>query len=117
MVIDTVQPGSTVFTDEWRSYRPSKAMDYLHSAVARGAREYVRGPVHTNGIENYWPLLKRTYIGTYHYMSLEHLHRYIEEHSFRYNRRDVHVTDRMGEVVDLMEGRSLPWRELVADAA
>ena len=68
----------------------------------------------TNGIENYWSLLKRTHLGTYHYWSPEHLHRYVTEHSFRYNRRDRHVTDKMAEAAAMMEGRRLPWRELVA---
>ena len=77
-------------------------------------RPHVRGEVSTNGVENYWSHLKRTYIGTYHYMSDDHLHRYIEEHSFRHNRRKMHVTDRMAEAATQMEGRRLPWRELVA---
>ena len=114
MVTDTVRPGSAVFTDGDRAYDPLKEMGYLHAKVMHSVGEYVRGPVSTNGIENYWSLLKRTYIGTYHYMSDDHLHRYIEEHSFRYNCRGRHVIDRMGEAVDLMEGRSLPWRELTA---
>ena len=68
----------------------------------------------TNGIENYWSLLKRTYIGTYHYMSDDPLHRYIEEHSFRYHRRDRHVLERMCEATAAMDGRSLTWRELTS---
>ncbi len=86
----------------------------MRAKVAHSVGEYVRGPVSTNGIENYWSHLKRTYIGTYHWWSDDHLHRYVEEHSFRYNRRGCHVIDRMGQAATLMEGRSLPWRELVA---
>ena len=110
-------PGARVFTDEWCSYRPLTAMGDRHERVAHGACEYVRGDVHVNGIEDYWSLLKRTYIGTYDYMSPEHLPRNVEEHSFRCNRRNRHVIDRMGEAVDLMEGRSLSWRELTGTAA
>ena len=77
----------------------------------------MRGDVHTNGIENYWSHLKRTYIGTYHYWSPEHLDRYVTEHSFRYNRRDRHVLHRMSEAAGLMEGRRLPWKELTGKAA
>ncbi len=117
VVASAARPGATVFTDEWRSYRQLGWMGYRHSTVAHGAREYVRGEAHTNGIENYWSHLKRTYIGTYHYMSPEHLHRYVTEHSFRYNRRNVHVTDRMAEAASLMEGRRLPWSELVTAKA
>jgi len=105
-------PTARVFTDEWRSYLPLRSMGFDHHSVAHGAREYVRGEVHVNGMENYWSLLKRCYIGTYHYWSPEHLERYVTEHSFRYNRRKMHVTDRMAEAAALMEGRSLSWREL-----
>ena len=114
IVSDTTRPGSTVFTDGDRGYDPLKEMGYLHAKVMHSVGEYVRGPVSTNGIENYWSLLKRTHLGTYHYWSPEHLHRYVTEHSFRYNRRDRHVTDKMAEAAAMMEGRRLPWRELVA---
>ncbi len=112
IVSETAQPGAVVFTAEWRSYLPLASMGYSHSTVEHGAREYVRGDAHTNGIENYWSHLKRTWIGTYHYWSPEHLHRYVIEHSFRYNRRKVHVLDRMGEAAEMLDGRSLTWREL-----
>ena len=112
VVSESTPAPAVVFTDEWRGYRPLTAMGYDHARVAHGAREYVRGEVHTNGIENYWSHLKRTYIGTYHYWSPEHLHRYVDEHSFRYNRRGVHVLDRMGEAAELMDGRRLTYREL-----
>ena len=55
-----------------------------------------------------------TYIGTHHYRSPEHLARYVPKHSFRYNRRDRHVLHRMADAAELMEGRRLPWAELVA---
>ena len=58
--------------------------------------------------------MKHCYIGTYHYWSPEHLHRYVDEHSFRYNRRNMHVTDRMADAVSQMNGRRLSWRELVS---
>ena len=112
IVADAARQGATVFTDEWRSYLPLASMGYHHSRVAHGAREYVRGDVHTNGIENYWSHLKRTYLGTYHYWSPEHLGRYVVEHSYRYNRRSEHVTTRMAEAAAQMEGRSLTYREL-----
>lgn len=112
IVADAARQGARVFTDEWRSYRPLTGMGFDHHTVAHGAREYVRGEVHVNGMENYWSLLKRCYIGTYHYWSPEHLDRYVTEHSFWCNRRKMHVTDRMAEAVELMDGRSLSWREL-----
>ena len=112
VVSESVQPGAMVFTDEWLSYRRLPFLGFGHAMVEHGAREYVRGEVHTNGIENYWSHLKRTYVGTYHYWSPDHLHRYVDEHSFRYNRRGVHVLDRMGEAAESMDGRRLTYREL-----
>ena len=114
MVAATTRPGADVFTDGSSVYDPLEALGFRHARVMHSVGEYVRGSVSTNGIENYWSLLKRTYIGTYHYMSDDHLHRYVEEHSFRYNRRKAHVTDRMAEAAAQMEGRRLPWKELVA---
>ena len=69
----------------------------------------------TNGIENYWSHLKRSVIGVYHWWSPEHLDRYVCEHTFRFNRRDCHVTERMADTAANMSGRRLPWRELTAD--
>ena len=112
MVAATTKPGATVFTDGSGVYDPLAAMGFRHARVMHSVGEYVRGSVSTNGVENYWSLLKRTYIGTYHYMSDDHLHRYIEEHSFRYNRRNRHVTERMGAAAATMGGRRLTWREL-----
>ena len=112
IVAETTRPGSTVFTDGDRVYDPLKAMGYLHAKVAHSVGEYVRGPVSTNGIENYWSLLKRTYLGTYHYWSPEHLHLYVTEHSFRYDRRSRHVLERMSEAATAMDGRRLTYREL-----
>ena len=112
MVAATTRPGADVFTDGSRFYDPLAAMGFRHARVIHSVGEYVRGNVSTNGVENYWSLLKRAYIGTFRYMSDEHLHRYIDEHSFRYNRRSDHVLRRMGEAATAMDGRSLTYREL-----
>ena len=112
VVAETTRPGADVFTDSNRDYDPLTRMGYRHARVMHSVGEYVCGEVSTNGIENYWSHLKRTYIGTYHYWSDDHLHRYVTEHSFRYHRRDRMVLDRMGEAAQAMDGRSLTWREL-----
>lgn len=65
--------GATVYTDGSSVY---KSMGRPHSSVNHSAREYVRGEAHTNGIESFWSLLKRSYHGTYHYLSPKHLHRF-----------------------------------------
>ena len=114
MVSATTEAGAEVFTDGSSVYDPLEALGFRHARVMHSVGEYVRGPVSTNGVENYWSLLKRTYVGTYHYWSEGHLHRYVEEHTFRYNRRRDHVTDKMAEAASRMEGRRMPWSELVA---
>lgn len=114
-VAKQTQSGAEVFTDGDTRYLPLHRWGFRHESVSHKAGEYVRGRVSTNGIENYWSHLKRTYIGTYHWWSPEHLDRYLAEHTFRFNRRDCHVTDRMADAAANMNGQRLPWAELVAD--
>ncbi len=80
-----VEAGSQVFTDELASYT-GLDKDYVHQFVNH-AEEYVRGNVHTNGIENFWSLLKRGLKGTYVSVEPFHLFRYLDEQAFRYNER------------------------------
>lgn len=68
-VQDNAPEGSTVVTDEFRFYNVLGALGYTHKTVRHSAGEYVRDKAHTNGIESFWSLLKRGYIGVYHYMS------------------------------------------------
>ena len=113
MVAAVVRPGAEVFTDGSNVYDRLEDMGFDHYRVLHSVGEYVRGGITTNGIENYWSGLKRCYVGTYHWWSDEHLHRYVEEHAFRYNNRDRHVARRMATATRAMSGRRLPWRELV----
>ena len=80
-----VELGANVNTDALKSYE-GLAPDYVHEAVDH-AVEYVRGNVHTNGLENYWSLLKRCIKGTYVSVEPFHLFRYLDEQAFRYNQR------------------------------
>ena len=70
-----IQPGSTVYTDEHRGYIGLSAY-YNHEYVKHSIGEYVRGKVHTNGIESFWALLKRGYYGVFHHFTWKHMHRY-----------------------------------------
>ncbi|MYA84622.1 MAG: IS1595 family transposase [Acidimicrobiaceae bacterium] len=106
--------GADVFTDEHGSYKPLASLGYCHAAVAHGAREYVRGPVHTNGIESLWSMFKRGYIGTYHHMSEAHTHRYVNEFTGRHNIRPLDTEKQMASVCRNMVGKRLKYDDLVA---
>src|SRR6266849_1983931 len=84
-VLDQVAPGSKIYTDEAKVYR-SLPKEYTHEFVNHVER-YVNGQVHTNGLENFWSLLKRGLNGTYVAVEPFHLHRYLDEQMFRYNNR------------------------------
>jgi len=78
-----VEPKSSVFTDAYRSYKAVPKNGYRHGFVNHHRFEYVRGKVHTNGIESVWASLKRGLYGTYHHVSKKHLERYVNEFCFR----------------------------------
>ena len=80
---ENVKQGSMLYTDSWKGYK--KIPGYAHEFVNHTVGEYVRGKVHTNGIESFWALLKRGHYGIYHQMSFKHLHRYLTEFSGRHN--------------------------------
>lgn len=88
IISDKVPAGSTIYTDQASSYKFLKN-DYTHDFVNHSAEEYVRGDVHTNSIENFWSLLKRGIYGIYHHVSEKHLHRYINEFTYRFNNRKM----------------------------
>ena len=110
----TAAEGTEVHTDGSNIYDLLTTLGYDHHRVIHSIGEYVRDGVTTNRVENFWSGLKRLYIGTHHWWSDEHLHRYLDEHTFRYNRRRCHVIDRMADAVEAMEGRRLSWRQLTA---
>jgi transposase len=86
-----VLPKSTIFTDEFVSYDGIKNIrggGYRHHRIRHAARVYVRGNVHTNTIEGFWSLVKRGIGGVYHQVSQKYLQSYLDEYTFRYNRRD-----------------------------
>lgn len=107
-----VAPGSELHTDEWVGYNGIEK-DYLHKVINH-AEEYVRGNVHTNGIENFWSLLKRGLKGTYISVEPFHLFRYLDEQAFRYNERKHEDGDggRFDEVLGSVAGRRLTYKEL-----
>ena len=78
------------------------------------AGEYVRGAVHTNGIEGFWSLFKRGYYGIYHRMTVKHLHRYLHEFTGRAGIRGMDTMDQMEFMARHMAGRTLTYKRLTA---
>jgi transposase-like protein len=82
-----VKEDSTLMTDEWRGYNKISAK-FDHFRVSHSTGMYVIGEAHTNGIENFWSMLKRGIVGQYHNVSERHLNKYINEFCYRYNNRE-----------------------------
>ena len=118
-VEDAVEMGATVYTDDAAAYGalPSVINQYQHDTVAHSKGEYVRGDVHTNGIESVWAVLKRSIHGTWHHVSPKHLGRYVNEASFRLNEGncEVDTIDRMRDFAAGIGGKRLSYADLIAD--
>ena len=93
-----VETGATLYTDEHRGYN-GLGYEYVRNIIRHGLKQYVVGDCHTNGIESFWALFKRGYHGVYHQMSRKHLQRYLNEFSFRLNRKERKMTEVFSDVV------------------
>ena len=93
--------GATLYTDEASAY---KGIERPHESVNHSVGEYVREQVHSNGMESFWALMKRGYIGVYHKMSPKNLQRYVDEFQHRHNNRPKDTIDQMAGVVRGMAG-------------
>ena len=107
---ENVAPGSEVHTDALRSYRGLDP-EYVHKVVDH-AEKYVDGHVHTNGLENFWSLLKRGIKGTYVSVEPYHLFRYLDEQAFRFNEREGEDKDRFAKALEAINGRRVTYSEL-----
>jgi transposase-like protein len=106
-----VEAGAALYTDALLSYE-GLASDYAHQVVDH-ATQYVDGRVHTNGLENFWSLLKRGISGTYVSVEPFHLFRYLDEQMFRFNnRKDINDAGRFDLVVSQIVGKRLTFAEL-----
>jgi transposase-like protein len=115
-----VEAGSALYTDALRSYS-GLAQDYAHRVVDH-AMQYVNGRVHTNGLENFWSLLKRGIGGTYVSVEPFHLFRYLDEQSYRYNQRSktdrpMSDADRFALACSQILGKRLTWDTLTGKDA
>jgi transposase-like protein len=109
-----VEVGSTLYTDENPAYNDLNGLFFRAASVNHSAGEYVRGSVHTNGMESVWAVLKRGLHGVYHHASPKHLFRYVDEFTFRLNEGNVarHTFERLDSFVDGIAGKRLTYERL-----
>ncbi len=105
-----VESGAELFTDALRNYKGLEDA-YIHKVINH-AEKYVDGQIHTNGIENFWSLLKRGIKGTYVSVEPFHLFRYLDEQTFRFNTRKGKDADRFIQTVKQIAGKRLTYDEL-----
>lgn len=106
-----VEAGAALYTDSLLSYNGLEG-DYAHQVINHAVK-YVEGNIHTNGMENYWSLLKRGLSGTYISVEPFHLFRYLDEQTFRYNnRKDMNDSERFSLAVSQIVGKRLTWNSL-----
>ncbi len=107
---ESVKEFATIYTDAWKGYK-GLSEKYVHEFIDHTIK-YALGQVHTNGIENFWSLLKRCLKGTYIAVQPFHLKRYIDEMVFRFNHRDGLDRDRFLTRLTMIEGKRLTFDEL-----
>jgi transposase-like protein len=110
---ESVAPGATIYTDEHGGY--AALGGYNHETIVHSAGEYARDGVTTNSIESVWAVLKRGLHGVYHHASDKHLHRYVDEFTFRLNEGNVkrHTMQRLDSFVEGTAGRRLTYKDLI----
>jgi transposase-like protein len=116
LVLNNIHHGSTVYSDESVTY-DKLSENFVHEVVNH-SEEYVRGRVHTNGLENFWSLMKRGLKGTYVCVEPFHLERYVDEQVFRYNNRatkdnPLNDSDRFVLALSQIAGKRLTYKELI----
>ena len=105
------EPGATVYTDDHGGY---EGMPFTHATVKHSLSEYVKGDIHTNGIESLWSMLKRAHKGTFHKLSPKHLDRYVQEFAGRQNLREADTIEQLAALSTGMDGKRLRYRTLIA---
>jgi transposase-like protein len=118
-ILENVEKWSKLYTDGWQGY--DNLESYVHKTVNH-IQEYVRGEVHTQGIENFWSLLKRALRGTYVAVEPFHLDRYVTEQVFRFNNRatkdnPINDADRFTLAMNQISGKRLTYSELTGQGA
>lgn len=113
-IFDNIEVGSTIYTDEHGSYSGLDGLLFKHRTVNHSAGVFGRGPVNTNSIESVWAVMKRGIHGVYHSTSKKHLHRYVDEFTFRLNEGNVkiHSLKRLDSFIAGTAGKRLTFKEL-----
>ena len=109
-VMNQTTADATVYTDEASAY---VGINRYHESTVHSKKLYVQGPVHTNGIESHWALLKRGLHGIYHHVTTKHLNRYLAEFSGRHNFRPKDTEDQMTRLVEGAVGKLLRYCDLI----
>jgi transposase-like protein len=116
-LVTNIDRTSTLMTDEARIYWSVGREFARHGHVLHANRQYAKGDVHSNSAENFFSILKRGVIGTYHHWSAQHLHRYLAEFDFRYSTKDTSDRERADISLKGTAGKRLTYRRTNALAA
>ncbi len=114
-IVEHVQIGTTLYTDELMSYSKIGKL-YPHKSVKHSKGQYaLPNGVNSNSAESFWALFKRGYHGTYHSMSKKHLQKYVDEFVYRYNTRGENMESIFADIVDrVSKSATLPYKTLTA---
>ena len=116
VIRENVASDAKVMTDEHGAYASLSKHGWEHDIVCHSKDEWVRGNVHTQGIESFWSLFKRGVIGSFHQVSVKHLHRYLNEFSFRFNNREAEDIFAL-IIIKLAIGKALRYNALIGKTA
>jgi transposase len=112
-LVTNAHRSSHLRTDDARFYNGIGSEFASHKTTIHSIREFARpGGVHSNTAENFFSILKRGVVGTYHHMSATHMHRYLAEFDLRYSTKDKTDSDRAADILKGMEGRRLTYRRI-----
>lgn len=114
ILTENVDKGATVITDGHGAYVGINSHFKAHEVVNHHLGEYVVGKFHTNNIEGFWSILKRGIIGTFHVVSPQHLQRYCDEFSYRYNTQGISPVDRFTQSIGKAHSARLTYDELTS---
>ena len=115
-ILENLETRLTIYSDESSSYEGLDGVFYKHGSVNHSAKQYVDGMAHVNGIESVWAILKRGLMGVWHHVSVKHLHRYVNEASFRLNEANckIHTNDRLDAFLAKPFSCRITYKEVVS---